>query len=625
MLLVVSAKGEAKAVTCPQGHVYDVVGFNMIKDPRGGQYRRCKRCHADRANAARAKLASTREPGCAVARPRAVRAPQIKSPMPAAPVVDLRRFAALAAEVQGRLKIVCWDLSDQATVGRLYDGIEPDDTVHVFSDEWASRCEQVTCFVRARAGIFERRMGARMCEVRDVPRHEATPFLETHHIQGPNNLGVACFGLYMGGELLGVLSLGRHSRQISGNKIVLDRLCFKAGVQVVGGASRLVSAAIKWSTEQNYDELVTFSDNRLTDRALYEQVGFSLEQNQKPDYCYVQFGKRLSKQSQKKGTVDCPDSMTEFEWAAARGLKRIFDAGKKRWVINLKPNEHRSRNELSAERCAKQHGAGVFTHAHIRGHFESAKNGRHVYFGSSYELRCLFLLESDSAVTSFRRCDAFKGQDGWRNPDLWVEFAHGAAEVWEIKPSVMLTSLAVQNQVRESELFAKANSAGFRVWTEQDSGLRNDHEIVSWAINYLDSKNSNSSLAERKKEGRKRIRCRHYERRIASERVEVWCDYCKKTHTPLRLTHDKNLKRNGIYVCERYGGHLAGKRPKDHLRKENPYAVDGKKQCTACIEVKPVELFGVRRASRDGLAFRCKECARSVAKNEVLETERGSL
>jgi hypothetical protein len=57
---------------------------------------------------------------------------------------------------------------------------------------------------------------------------------------------------------------------------------------------------------------------------------------------------------------------------------------------------------------------------------------------------------------------------------------------------------------------------------------------------------------------------------------------------------------------------LVGKKSKDHLRKENPYAKDGKKECTACHEIKPFEAFDKRRASHDGMAFKCKKCAKEV-------------
>ena len=38
----------------------------------------------------------------------------------------------------------------------------------------------------------------------------------------------------------------------------------------------------------------------------------------------------------KKKTVNCPESMTEKEYARSKGLKLIYDCGKDRWVYNIK-------------------------------------------------------------------------------------------------------------------------------------------------------------------------------------------------------------------------------------------------------------------------------------------------
>jgi len=592
---------------CSHGHVYSEVGFHVIKDPRGGSYRRCKRCHADRAKNDRAKK-KKKERWPSPKPERKFRRLVPQSPSVVLEILHRETLAGLEKEVKDRLRIVCWDLGNQETIDRLYKGMNVDEgSVHLFSDEWVKYQEQCRGFIRARAGLFERRLGARECALREVPKEEAVAFLKAFHIQGSNRLGIIYFGLYTGSELVGLLSLGRHSRQIAQNRIVLDRLCFRAGVQVIGGASRLLRLAESWARNQSYDEIITFSDNRWTDGSFYEQLGFRLDRNLKPDYCYVKDGKRISKQSQKKKISKCPETMTEFEWASFRGLRRIYDAGKKRWMLNLWPGIHMTRNDLSSERCAKQHQHGIFKHSHIRGYFISEKNKGSVYFGSSYELRCLFLLEADSQVSSFRRCEAFQGKDRWRNPDLWVEFVDGRSEIWEVKPEGMLPNPAVQKQIQDSESFAVSKGVGFRVWTEKDSGLGSYHKIIDWAKRYL-SENGDSKYFEQKKELQKQRRRRRYKEKIANDKVEVWCDYCKTTHNPLRLTYERNIKRNGKYICERYGGHLAGKRPKVSLRKVNPYAAEGKKQCSICSEVKPIEDFQVRNISWDKRASHCKRC-----------------
>ena len=509
----------------------------------------------------------------------------------------------------GGLRIEILSLTDPTTLLRLADGLVADSrTLYLFSEEWLTRRDPCKAYIRARLGSFDMRVGARDCRVVEIRREDAVSFANRHHIQGDNRLNVANFGLFSGSELVGLLSLGRHSRQIAQNRVVLDRLCFKAGVQVIGGASKLMSRAVEWAREHRYDELLTFSDNRWTDGQTYQKLGFTLEKSYGSDYFYVKDGVVYSKQSQKKTAVGCPESMTEFEWAGHRGLTRVYDAGKKRWVLNLFPESHVTWKDQNSKKCAEQHKHGSFKHAHIRGYFKSEKNKASIYFGSSYELRCLFLLEADPLVATFRRCDAFKGPDRWRNPDLWVGFVTGTEEIWEIKPEALLSAPGVQDQLRDSREFAEKQKVSFRVWSEKDSQLKGEREVIEWAKAYLAEVTGDDSHVIRHKKARQQIRARYYERHIANDTVDTWCDYCSQTHTVLRLSYDRNIKRNGTYICERHGGHIAGKRPKTHLKKTNPYAAEGRKQCSRCQAVLALNLFDVRRASWDGVSAACKAC-----------------
>jgi hypothetical protein len=515
----------------------------------------------------------------------------------------MNRFKPLSG-----LKVECLDLGEPSVLARLSDGAGyVSDTVYMFSDEWRTRKAQCEAFLAARAGRFERRVGARACRAALVVASAARDFLEQYHVQGTNNLSLVYFGLFLESELVGLLSLGRHSRQIAQNRVVLDRLCFKAGVQVVGGASKLLKLASAWAKDRRYDEIVSFSDNRWTDGGVYRALKFRLDRAHKPDYFYVKDGVRYSKQSQKKAASGCPESLTEAQWAGLNGLTRVYEAGKKRWLLNLNPEEHQTRNELSSAKCAEQHRTGVFKHAHIRGFLTSAKNQTSVYYGSSYELRCLYLLERNSAVKAFKRCDTFEGAEGWRNPDFWVDFVDGRSEIWEVKPQAMLLHPAVKQQLAESLNFATSRGVAFRTWTEKDSGLQDEHKIVSWARTYLADSCGDATARVRHRVQRKQIRDRYYQRHIANDKVRVHCDYCNVEHEALRLTYERNVARNGKYVCERYGGYLAGKKPKP--RAANPYAGQGKKMCSLCGQLLDFECFTVRRASRDGLTASCKTCA----------------
>lgn len=494
-------------------------------------------------------------------------------------------------------------------MARLASGLEPDpNRVILFSDEWKKRREQCQAFLRARAGLFDRRVGARSCAVTEVPRYSASDFLEAHHLQGASRLSLITFGLYKDADLLGVLSMGRHTRQDQDGLVVLDRLCFAPGVQVVGGASRLLARAISWAKRRGYDQITSFSDHRLTPGIVYERLGFARERIYKPDYFYVRGGCRISKQSQQKRCTGCPVDVTEWEWATQHGLVRCYDAGKTRWVYDLKPGVLLAKKQANSERTAKLHAAGVFKHSHMRGYFKSDKNAGEVYFGSSYELRCLFELEQDPSVRSFGRCEAFQTPAGnWRNPDLQVEFVDGRVEVWEVKPSIIVDRGGARAQLIDSIIYTSERGVPLRIWTEKNSSLGNEQAIVKWARNYLADQQDDPHYLERQKKQRKAIRERHYAKEQAAS-VTVYCDYCKKEHVVLPRTYARNVARNGVYTCEAMAGRKGGSKPKDHRKKTNPYAVDEKKECCRCHAVLPFADFDRRSRSWDGLSSVCKAC-----------------
>lgn len=205
--------------------------------------------------------------------------------------------------------------------------------ITIFEDEWKYRRPQCENILKSILGIQDKTFYARNCDVKEVIDSN---FFEQYHIQGHGRLTIITFGLWENNELIGAMSLGRHHRK--SKDLVLDRLCFANGIRIVGGASKLFSVCKKWAKMHGYDKIITWSDNRWSAGNVYPQMGFALDANLPQDYSYVELSKpykRISKQSQKKSTVKCPVGKTEKEFATERGLARIWDCGKKRWLINL--------------------------------------------------------------------------------------------------------------------------------------------------------------------------------------------------------------------------------------------------------------------------------------------------
>ena len=202
--------------------------------------------------------------------------------------------------------------------------------ITIFEDEWLHRKAQVKNFLKSVLSVNSINLFARKCKVSEISKELGRAFFEEHHIQGKNNLGKHYAGLFHAGELVGAMSFGRHHRKP--NVCVLDRLCFKENVTVVGGASKLFKFLLKLTGASS---VVSWSDNRWSQGKVYKALGFIKDEELGPDYSYVSFscskGIRISKQSQKKSSTGCPKDKTEKQFALEHDLHRIWDCGHIRW------------------------------------------------------------------------------------------------------------------------------------------------------------------------------------------------------------------------------------------------------------------------------------------------------
>jgi len=180
-------------------------------------------------------------------------------------------------------------------------------------------------------------VGGRQCTVKEVPLDQTRMFLNTYHIQGAPYDVKYSLGLFHKENLVGLVTGSPHHRQGQEGMFVLSRLCFKSDVHVTGGSERLFKPFVDYAKSQRYKKVITWSDSRWTEGAVYGRLGMTLTEESKPDYSYVVLatGEHKSKQSQRKKATKCPEGKTEFVWARERGLSRIWDCGKKHWELVL--------------------------------------------------------------------------------------------------------------------------------------------------------------------------------------------------------------------------------------------------------------------------------------------------
>lgn len=206
----------------------------------------------------------------------------------------------------------------------------------IFEDEWTLRQEQVKHTLAAKLGIFHRRIMGRQTTCRPITASHANTTLAQWHLQGGSTTTKAAWGLFdADNALVSVMTFRPHHRLASPSMIVLSRFASAPGVQILGGASKLLAAAKNYFFSKGYTAIVSWSDNRWSTGQVYQHLGFSCDAQMLPDYSYVtKQNTRRSKQSCTKTALGARPDQTEHDRARELGLSRIWDCGKIRWTLN---------------------------------------------------------------------------------------------------------------------------------------------------------------------------------------------------------------------------------------------------------------------------------------------------
>ena len=192
--------------------------------------------------------------------------------------------------------------------------------IHIFENEWDNKQNVVKSIILAKLGIFNQRIMARKCQMRELSNIEYKEFVETNHIQGfiPAKYKI---GLFYNGELVQICSFGKS--RFKKDEIELLRHCSKLNTQVVGGLSRLLSY-------YKFDNLITYVDLRYGNGNGYKN--WELIEQTKPNYWYVKnniLESRMKYQKYKLNKLleNFDSSLSEVENMYNNGFTRIWDCG----------------------------------------------------------------------------------------------------------------------------------------------------------------------------------------------------------------------------------------------------------------------------------------------------------
>lgn len=201
--------------------------------------------------------------------------------------------------------------------------------ISIFEDEWMKNPDKVKSLIFNRLGLGKSQsLRPLECEIRKISGDEANSLYDDHHYIGKVKASVH-YGVSFEGRLIGAVSFGQPTRQTSKHPWELLRMVGHPEFRVHGIWSKILK---QFCREYSPKSIVSFSDNRLFSGGVYERIGFKFDGNVRPDYYWVKGSKRHHKSGlRKKASED--QSKTEIQLREAQGYFRMYDLGKKRWVM----------------------------------------------------------------------------------------------------------------------------------------------------------------------------------------------------------------------------------------------------------------------------------------------------
>lgn len=206
------------------------------------------------------------------------------------------------------------------------------DLIHIFEDEWLYRKEIVKSILKNKLNKTDNVIYGRKCIIKEVDSKTSKLFLNENHIQGFVNSSVR-LGLYYNNNLVSLMTFSKGRILMGGkdDEWELNRFCNILNTNVIGGASKLLKHFIKIN---NNSKIISYSDVRMFNGGMYEQLGFQKIHQSPPNYWYVKNDVRYHRFGFRKDILikeGFNPNKTEREIMLERKIYRIYDCGNIRW------------------------------------------------------------------------------------------------------------------------------------------------------------------------------------------------------------------------------------------------------------------------------------------------------
>ena len=198
--------------------------------------------------------------------------------------------------------------------------------IHINEWEWIYKRDIIKSLIKSALGIFQRRIYARNCAVKELSTKEAKEFLEINHLQGYVNSSIK-LGLFYESELVQVITLGKS--RFKKNEFELLRMTTLLDTQVIGGFSKLIS-----HIPEEITEIMSYVDRSKFTGTGYINSGWELIDITSPGYSYYKDSEKLNRIATQKhkladllGKENFDSNLTEAENMMINGYCQVYDCG----------------------------------------------------------------------------------------------------------------------------------------------------------------------------------------------------------------------------------------------------------------------------------------------------------
>ena len=152
---------------------------------------------------------------------------------------------------------------------------------NIFEYEWFDKKDILKSLIKSKLNIFDKKIGARECYIKEIKNKEYQDFCNENHLQGEAGARIK-LGLFYKEELIQIMSFG-SPRFADNYEWEIIRECSKLGYFIVGGKQKLWSYFVK---NYNPKSVISYCDFGKFNGDSYKKLGFKYIRLNKPGFVW---------------------------------------------------------------------------------------------------------------------------------------------------------------------------------------------------------------------------------------------------------------------------------------------------------------------------------------------------